>query len=87
VTLTPHRSLAVDHSLVPYGVPVFIAPETPGFDRLVVAQDTGGAIRGAVRGDIFFGYGPEAERLAGPMNSKGRYWFLLPKHTAPPNTY
>lgn len=79
VTLTPNRSLAIDRSLIPYSVPVFIAPETPGHNRLMVAQDTGGAITGAVRGDIFFGHGDEAERLAGPMNSKGKYWFLLPK--------
>ncbi len=79
ITLTPNRSLAVDRSLIPYGVPVYLSTETPAYNRLMVAQDTGGAIRGAVRGDIFFGYGEEAERLAGPMNSKGRYWFLLPK--------
>ncbi len=85
IALTPNRSLAVDRSLIPYGVPVYIATETPSYNRLMVAQDTGGAIRGAVRGDIFFGYGAEAERLAGPMNSKGRYWFLLPKHIASPD--
>lgn len=79
VTLTPNRSLAVDRSLIPYGLPVYLATENPVHNQLMVAQDTGGAIRGAVRGDIFYGYGEEAERLAGPMNSKGRYWFLLPK--------
>ena len=82
VTLTAKRSLAVDHSLIPYGVPVYLSAEAPGYNQLMVAQDTGGAIRGAVRGDIFFGYGAEAEKLAGPMNSKGRYWFLLPKRIA-----
>ena len=81
--LTPNRSLAVDHSFVPYGTPVFMATENPIYNRLMVAQDTGGAITGPVRGDIFFGYGLEAEALAGPMNSKGRWWFLLPKHTGP----
>ncbi len=85
ITLTPNRSLAVDRSLIPYGVPVYLSTETPVYNRLMVAQDTGGAIRGAVRGDIFFGYGAEAERLAGPMNSKGRYWFLLPKRIASPD--
>lgn len=84
-TLTPDRSLAIDRSLIPYGVPVYLATETPVYNRLMIAQDTGGAIRGAVRGDIFFGHGAEAEQLAGPMNSKGRYWFLLPKHTTSPD--
>lgn len=79
VPLTPNRSLAVDHSRMPYGMPVYLSTEMLGLNRLMVAQDTGGAIRGPVRGDIFFGHGAEAERLAGPMNSKGRYWFLLPK--------
>ncbi|PZP57343.1 MAG: murein transglycosylase [Micavibrio aeruginosavorus] len=83
VTLTPNRSLAIDRSLIPYGMPVYLATEKPVYNRLMVAQDTGGAIRGAVRGDIFFGYGAQAEELAGPMNSKGRYWLLLPKHIAP----
>ncbi len=86
VTLTPRRSLAIDHSLIPYGVPVFVSTEMLDLKQLMVAQDTGGAIRGAVRGDVFFGYGAEAERLAGPMNSKGQYWFLLPKYTMPPDT-
>ena len=47
--------------------------------KLMVAQDTGGAIRGAVRGDVFWGYGDRAEHMAGMMKSKGRYWLLLPK--------
>jgi membrane-bound lytic murein transglycosylase A len=47
----------------------------------MVAQDTGGAIRGAVRGDVFWGHGETAEQLAGPMKSKGRYWVLLPKRS------
>lgn len=84
VALTPMRSLAIDHSLVPYGMPVWvdIEPAVEGgsvIQRLMVTQDTGGAIRGPVRGDFFWGYGPQAEKMAGAMNSKGRYWFLLPK--------
>lgn len=78
VVLTPGRSLAVDHSKIPYGVPVWLATAEPDLSRLMVAQDTGGAIRGAVRGDVFWGYGPEAEKIAGPMKAKGRYWLLLP---------
>lgn len=87
VPLTPGRSLAVDSSKVPYGIPVYLMADAPTDDgeklqRLMVAQDTGGAIRGAVRGDVFFGYGDEAEYAAGHMKSKGRYWLLLPKDRA-----
>lgn len=88
VPLTPGRSLAVDRAKIPYGVPVWIdtTPPVQGestLRRLMVAQDTGGAIRGAVRGDVFWGHGAEAERLAGPMKSEGRAWMLLPKGFAP----
>lgn len=84
VSLTAMRSLAIDHSLIPYGMPVWvdIEPAVSGgqpLKRLMVTQDTGGAIRGPVRGDFFWGYGAQAEKMAGAMNSKGRYWFLLPK--------
>lgn len=79
VALTPGRSLAVDHSKIPYGVPVWLETDQPSLRRLMVAQDTGGAIRGAVRGDVFWGYGPQAEAMAGPMKSQGRYWLLLPR--------
>lgn len=84
VVLTPGRSLAIDRSKMPYGLPMWvdIAHPAPGegpIRRMMMAQDTGGAIRGAVRGDVFWGYGPEAESLAGPMKSSGRYWMLLPK--------
>lgn len=84
VALTPGRSLAIDHSLIPYGTPVWVdiqkaAPEGGDIRRLMIAQDTGGAIRGPVRGDYFWGYGHRAESLAGPMNAQGRYWLLLPK--------
>ena len=88
VALTPGRSLAIDRAKVPYGIPVWLdagAPVEghPPLKRLMVAQDTGGAIKGAVRGDVFFGYGSAAEALAGPMKSQGRYWFLLPKGIIP----
>ena len=84
VVLTPERSMAIDHSKIPYGVPLWvdIAPPVEGtgqINRLVMAQDTGGAIRGAVRGDMFWGYGERAELMAGPMKSRGRYWLLLPR--------
>lgn len=84
LSLTPLRSLAVDRSLLPYGMPLYVdaAEPAPGygpFQRLMIAQDTGGAIIGPVRGDVFWGHGRQAEALAGPMKSKGRYWALLPK--------
>lgn len=84
VALTAGRSLAVDRSEIPYGVPMWvdIAAPVPGqgdVRRLMIAQDTGGAIRGPVRGDVFWGYGDRAEALAGPMKSQGRYWALLPR--------
>ena len=84
VSLTAGRSLAIDRSLLAYGMPIWtdIAPPIDGVGRinkLMVTQDTGGAIRGPVRGDVFWGYGDKAETLAGPMKPKGRYWVLLPK--------
>jgi membrane-bound lytic murein transglycosylase A len=79
VALTPQRSMAVDRAKIPYGVPLWVDIEAPKLQRLMMAQDTGGAIIGAVRGDIFWGYGPQAEAMAGPMKSKGRYWLLLPR--------
>lgn len=84
VALTPLRSLAVDRSKIPYGVPIWLdIPEpvsgTAPMRRMVVAQDTGGAIRGPVRGDVFWGYGPQAEDMAGKMKAEGRYWLLLPE--------
>lgn len=88
VGLTPGRSLAVDRKHFPLGVPVWLSAGMPGtkpgkedrkIRRLLVAQDTGGAIRGPVRGDVFWGYGPEAAELAGRMKHRGRLWVLLPK--------
>ena len=85
VALTPGASVAVDRRLHPYGVPVFVATTLPGGEasnRLYVAQDTGGAIRGPVRADIFFGFGDKAEALAGTMKQQGRMFVLLPKPLA-----
>ncbi|PZQ49103.1 MAG: murein transglycosylase [Micavibrio aeruginosavorus] len=84
VALTTKRSLAIDRGKLPYGFPVYLdadyADETGAkLQRLMMAQDTGGAIRGAVRGDVFWGGGAMAEKMAGPMKAKGRYYFLLPK--------
>ncbi|MBI4183991.1 MAG: MltA domain-containing protein [Proteobacteria bacterium] len=84
VALTPGRSLAVDPLFVPLGVPLWLDLEDPlaagtRLRRLVLAQDTGGAIRGPIRGDLFWGAGAEAEERAGRMKSRGRYFLLLPK--------
>ncbi|HUO91921.1 MAG TPA: MltA domain-containing protein, partial [Rhizomicrobium sp.] len=87
VALTPGRSLAVDLSLHGLGVPVFVAAEPiePGgapLERLMIAQDTGGAITGPVRGDIFWGSGPEAAARAGAMKAKGQMFVLVPQAVA-----
>ncbi|HEY1096928.1 MAG TPA: murein transglycosylase A [Alphaproteobacteria bacterium] len=86
VGLTPLRSLAVDPRFIPYGAPVWLDvphPTQPGknLQQLFIAQDTGGAIRGPVRGDVFWGHGPEAEKAAGAMKARGQAWLLLPKNT------
>jgi membrane-bound lytic murein transglycosylase A len=89
VPLTPGRSLAVDRKFLPLGAPVWLdatAPYPEGerpLRRLLVAQDTGGAIRGPVRGDVFWGAGEEAEHLAGHMKHTGRLFVLLPRGLAP----
>ncbi len=81
VPLTPGRSLAIDRAHLALGVPVWLETTlvdgTP-WERLMITQDTGGAIKGPVRGDIFFGHGPEAEWHAGQMQHVGRTWLLLP---------
>jgi membrane-bound lytic murein transglycosylase A len=86
VVLTAGRSMAVDPRFIPLGAPLFLdlAPlEGVGpIRRLVVAQDTGGAIRGAVRGDLFWGAGPDAYDRAGRMRQQGRYWLLVPPSVA-----
>jgi membrane-bound lytic murein transglycosylase A len=84
IELTPERSLAVDSSRMPYGAPVWVDIDRPvdeedDIQRMLIAQDTGGAIRGAVRGDVFWGHGDRAAKMAGHMKSQGRMWLLLPK--------
>ncbi len=89
VPLLAGRSLAVDRRYIPYGAPVWLETNAPFPDgdrpirRLMVAQDTGGAIKGGVRGDVFWGSGDLAEFVAGHMNSRGSYYVLLPKAAAP----
>lgn len=90
VALVPGRSLAVDRSHHALGLPLWLDAKQPAangsgdalLQRLMVAQDTGGAIRGAVRGDVFWGAGAQAESVAGRMKHPGRFWLLLPKSVA-----
>lgn len=81
--LTPGRSLAVDRSYLPLGAPVWLDTTDPvdgsSMRRLMVAQDTGGAIKGPVRGDVFWGWGRDAENRAGLMKSQGSSYILLPR--------
>lgn len=86
VPLTAERSIAVDPRSVPLGTPVFLATTQPNsktaMNRLVMAQDTGGAIKGAVRVDYFWGFGKQAGEQAGRMKQEGRVWVLLPPEAA-----
>jgi membrane-bound lytic murein transglycosylase A len=88
VPLTPERSLAVDRRYIPLGVPVWLSTTDPlsrePLRRLMVAQDTGGAIKGVVRGDFFWGHGTRAARSAARMKNAGRYYVLLPRGSAGP---
>ncbi len=93
VPLTPRRSLAVDRAYLPMGLPIWLATTVPDpepgradhpFDRLMVSQDTGGAIRGPIRGDVYWGGGREAEAIAGRMKNQGKIWLLLPRQGSIP---
>lgn len=82
VPLTAGRSIAIDPRVIPQGAPVFLATTWPNTDkklqRLMIAQDTGSAIKGNVRVDFFWGFGDEAANQAGKMKQKGRMWVLMP---------
>ncbi len=85
VPLAARRAIAVDPAHIPLGAPVWLDTTLPKngdgapLRRLTFAHDTGGAIRGAVRADLFFGFGEEAEELAGRMKSRGRLYVLKPR--------
>ncbi|MBS0470032.1 MAG: murein transglycosylase A [Proteobacteria bacterium] len=81
VPLTPRGSIAVDSHIHPFGLPVYIAGG--GLADLFIAQDTGGAIRGPARADIFYGFGPKAETTAGGMKARAAFFVLLPKGVTP----
>jgi membrane-bound lytic murein transglycosylase A len=89
--LTPAGSLAIDERFHPFGAPIYVATTVPdpnaakpdrSFQRLLIAQDTGGAIKGPARGDIFFGAGADAEAIAGRLNARGQFFVLIPKAAA-----
>jgi membrane-bound lytic murein transglycosylase A len=87
VALTAGRSLAVDPAYVPYSTPIWLDTTDPlrtgePIRRLMVAQDTGGAIKGPIRGDVFWGFGDIAEARAGLMKQPGRWYLLLPRAAA-----
>lgn len=87
VVLTPRRSMAIDRAFIAHGTPIWVdgrapnvgKPGTSPWDHLLIAQDTGGGILGAVRGDIYWGDDRAAEELGGRMGGPGRYWLLLPR--------
>lgn len=84
VALTPQRSIAIDRTVIPLGAPVWLQTTLPDeeqspFNRLMLAQDTGGAITGDIRADVFWGRGDEAQRMAGLMKQQGKLFVLLPK--------
>jgi membrane-bound lytic murein transglycosylase A len=83
VALTPGRSIAVDPTSIPYGAPVWLASSggQTQLQKMVIAQDTGSAIIGAVRADYFAGWGPEAAELAGRMRQPLQMWVLWPKES------
>jgi membrane-bound lytic murein transglycosylase A len=87
IALTPGYSIAADPQFVPLGIPVVVRTEHPGsglpLARLMLAQDVGGAIRGPLRFDFFWGFGRDASELAGRQRYDVRAWLLLPKGTAP----
>ena len=86
VVLTPRHSLAVDRRFIPLGVPIWLDAQerfsSTVHRRLVIAQDTGGAIKGPVRGDLYWGSGDKAGAQAGAMNARGQYYVLLPRAVA-----
>jgi peptidoglycan lytic transglycosylase A len=91
IALTSGRSIAVDPTWVPLGTPVFLATTLPDsslpLQRLVIAQDTGGAISGAPRADYFCGGGPQAADLAGKMRQQGSLWLIWPRNVPLPRSH
>jgi membrane-bound lytic murein transglycosylase A len=85
IALTPGRSIAVDPAYIPLGTPVYLASAgDPTLQRLVLAQDTGGAISGAPRADFFCGTGAAAAAMAGTLRAQASLWLLWPRGLPPP---
>lgn len=88
VPLLPSAAIAIDQRVIPLGVPVFLSSTLPRSQepwvQLVMAQDTGGAITGAVRADFFWGFGDDAEKMASATKQKGQLWILYPRGINPP---
>ena len=83
IVLTPERSIAVDRNYIPLGSMLYLSAKIDDkeVNRVVMAQDTGGAIKGSVRADTFLGYGDNAQKLAGELISPLKLWILLPKNS------
>lgn len=83
VPILAERSVAIDPKFIPLGAPIFLSTTEPNsskpLKRMMMAQDTGGAIKGGVRADFFWGSGPEAGARAGAMKQNGKIWVFLPK--------
>lgn len=91
VPVSTGRTLAVDKRFHEFGTPIYLNAVTDGnqvnLRRLLIAQDTGGAIKGVVRGDVFWGYGDKAAEIAGTMKSTGQFYIFLPKDSQIPSPY
>ena len=91
VPVSTGRTLAVDKRFYEYGMPMYLDAASDGnqvnLRRLLIAQDTGGAIKGAVRGDVFWGYGETAAEIAGTMKSTGQLYIFMPKDSHIPAQY
>ncbi len=89
IPLIGQRSVAVDTSFVPLGAPLYLATDYPAskkpLERMVFAQDTGAAIKGAARTDFYWGSGDEAGAMAGRMKQRGEMWVLWPKQAGVPS--
>ena len=83
VPISSERSVAIDRKFIPLGAPIFLTTTEPNsnisLNKLMIAQDTGGAINGGVRADFYWGQGKSAGSKAGSMKQSGQIWVMLPK--------
>ena len=89
VPISSERSVAIDRRFIPLGAPIFLSTTEPNskvpLDKLMFAQDTGGAINGGVRADFYWGQGKSAGAKAGKMKQSGEIWVMLPKNFSFPS--